>query len=1358
MKKFYLFIFTLFLFTSIAAGQISKTIHCESAGTLRSLLTDDEYNTVTSLTVTGQINKTDFDLFRSMPYRSLVDLDLSTVNVVEFTDSYDDVYAANTIYENAFASSKIVTVILPKSVTHIEESAFKRIPNLQSVTLPTSLLVIGKRAFWQCQSLSEVIMNENLQKIETEAFDGCASLVSITIPQATQTIETKAFTNCMRLTSIEVAAANHYFKSVDGVLLNKSGTILYSYPTGREGAYTFPAELEEIKDYAFVECDDLTGSLNFPVSLKKIGNSSFAGCNKVTGTISLPEGLVEIGEKAFQSAPISGELTIPESLTKMGIGAFSYCKSLTSINFLAALDAIPDYAFRDCSRVKGELQIPEGVKVIGKNAFYGTGVNPIILPNSLSQIDEWAFSGNGLLKNISLPANVRLGERAFGSCYNMEKLIFRGYGSFFSGAFKFCPKIMQIDINSDTPPGGATDAFDGVDKDNCLVSVPTGKLETYKSSYVWKQFSNIIETDNGIDPILEKSYPIQNQKYVSIKSDYIFYFNENVSPKKDASIVDNATSNVVGTIAASDVIISGTNLKFPANGLLENSKSYSILLPQGFVEDAFGHPWPKTDSHSISFTTSPVLSSLSYDFLTDKKENPEWTTIETHDYYGEFRLRGYWDFEIKGIPMRWNKNEFVTTADQKPILEPYCPISCTSGNGDDNLIVDLSQLNDTIISVISQVYENNCEISTSLYSEGSLLSKEIVTGSSGDLLTRGEYSYVNQFSPNIYLKKIDSIIYTSLEGHILKFDLDLIEVPDPVKKTQTITFAELADKTYGDPTFDLVASASSGEAVSFELISGPAVLKGKTVGLPGVGVVTIKATQAGNDEYLPAEPVIRSFTVNKAAQTITFAEITNKTYGDSTFELVASASSGETVSFELISGPASLKASTVGITGAGDVSIKASQAGNENYLAAEAVIRNFTIKKAAQTITFAEITNKTYGDSTFELVASASSGEKVSFELISGPASLKENTVGITGAGDVSLKAIQAGNENYLAAEAVVRNFTIKKAAQTITFEEMKDKAYGDAPFELQATASSGKEIHFELISGPASLSEGKLTITGAGEIRIKANLIGNENYDAAVSITRNLIVTKASQSITFAEIKDKTYGDAPFNLQATASSGEKVHFELISGPTTLSANKLSITGAGNLVVKASQAGNDNYREAEAVTRKITINKADQVIDFESISDYTLGEEPIKLKATSSAGLIVEFEILHGDGEIKDNLLTPQIIGDFSIRAYQTGNDNYNPAEEIRYFTVDQVLGIEDDFQQEIKLYPNPAKDFVNLNLPANETYQVKLLNLNGQMIQSMEAYGNTRLNVRNLKVGMYFITIQTDQSIVSKRFLKVNN
>jgi len=52
----------------------------------------------------------------------------------------------------------------------------------------------------------------------------------------------------------------------------------------------------------------------------------------------------------------------------------------------------------------------------------------------------------------------------------------------------------------------------------------------------------------------------------------------------------------------------------------------------------------------------------------------------------------------------------------------------------------------------------------------------------------------------------------------------------------------------------------------------------------------------------------------------------------------------------------------------------------------------------------------------------------------------------------------------------------------------------------------------------------------------------------------------------------------------------------------------------------------------------------------------------------------------------------------------------------------------------------------------------VKLLNLNGQMIQSMEAYGNTRLNVRNLKVGMYFITIQTDQSVVSKRFLKVNN
>ncbi|MDQ1773083.1 hypothetical protein RAS01_19820, partial [Labilibaculum euxinus] len=118
--------------------------------------------------------------------------------------------------------------------------------------------------------------------------------------------------------------------------------------------------------------------------------------------------------------------------------------------------------------------------------------------------------------------------------------------------------------------------------------------------------------------------------------------------------------------------------------------------------------------------------------------------------------------------------------------------------------------------------------------------------------------------------------------------------------------SELTDKTFGDPAFELVASASSGLEVSFELVSGPATLSGKELTLTATGTVVVKAVQAGNENYEAAEAVSRTFTVagSKENQTITFVALADKTFGDPAFELVASASSGLEVSFELVSGPA----------------------------------------------------------------------------------------------------------------------------------------------------------------------------------------------------------------------------------------------------------------------------------------------------------------------------------------------------------------------------------------------------------------------------------------------------------------------
>ncbi len=80
-------------------------------------------------------------------------------------------------------------------------------------------------------------------------------------------------------------------------------------------------------------------------------------------------------------------------------------------------------------------------------------------------------------------------------------------------------------------------------------------------------------------------------------------------------------------------------------------------------------------------------------------------------------------------------------------------------------------------------------------------------------------------------------------------------------------------------------------------------------------------------------------------------------------------------------------------------------------------------------------------------------------------------------------------------------------------------------------------------------------------------------------------ISTGTAQTITFPTIGTHSWGEPEFPLTATASSGLPITYTLVSGPASLSGNMLTVTGAGTVVVQASQNGNSVYGEATPVTR-----------------------------------------------------------------------------------------------------------------------------------------------------------------------------
>jgi hypothetical protein len=161
--------------------------------------------------------------------------------------------------------------------------------------------------------------------------------------------------------------------------------------------------------------------------------------------------------------------------------------------------------------------------------------------------------------------------------------------------------------------------------------------------------------------------------------------------------------------------------------------------------------------------------------------------------------------------------------------------------------------------------------------------------------------------------------------------------------------------------------------------------------------------------------------------------------------------------------------------------------------------------------------------------------------------------------------------------------FDITKTNQTITFGALGGKQYGDQPFTVSATASSGLPVTFTA-SGSCKVASRTVTITAAGRCTVTANQTGDAAFNPAPALPQPFTILKANQTISFGALSNKRFGDPPFSISATASSGLPVTFSA-SGSCTLVGTTVTLTSMGRCSIKASQAGNGNYNAAPDVVQ-----------------------------------------------------------------------------------------------------------------------------------------------------------------------------
>lgn len=401
---------------------------------------------------------------------------------------------------------------------------------------------------------------------------------------------------------------------------------------------------------------------------------------------------------------------------------------------------------------------------------------------------------------------------------------------------------------------------------------------------------------------------------------------------------------------------------------------------------------------------------------------------------------------------------------------------------------------------------------------------------------------------------------------------------------QTITFPAPGTKTYGDPDFDLSATASSGLIVSFAS-DNPAVatISGATVHITGAGTAVITASQAGNNLYYSAIDVTTTLTVNKADQTITFPVLVPRTYGDPDYNVPASASSSLNITFTSDNtNVVTITGGIIHIVNAGSAIITASQPGDQNYNPAPDVIQALTINKASQVITFPAIAPVVYGIASFNAGASSTSGLAVSYSSDNtSVAEVINGKINIRSAGSSNITASQAGNNNFSPAEDKLINVTVTKAHLTITADN-KSKPYLSANPALTFTCTGlvyGETV--AVLDSPTLVSTVGSADSPAGDYVITISG-GNDNCYDITYVTGIMTITMIPQTITFTSYPDKLLVTETFELVAVVTSGLPVSFES-KDPEVARVTGSVLTGIsrGNANIRAWQQGNENYYAAE---------------------------------------------------------------------------------------------------------------------------------------------------------------------------------
>ena len=300
-------------------------------------------------------------------------------------------------------------------------TSFRQNNEITEVEIESGITEISSEAFYRCANLQSVKMSNDVQKIGTGAFRECPKLESINLSEKLTVINSSVFNGDVKLEEVAL-----------------------------------PDEITSIEDSAFYNCRNLK-SIIIPNTTKSIANYAFAECTALKKVV-IPKTVTSISECSFSNigavtaGPIGGDYDYQYGWTK----------------------TVPSYAFSRMTNLK-KLTVGGGVRTLNSNAcYYDTGLQEVVLEDSVEDIEDSAFRHTINLRSIKLGSKVEyIGNYAFYEASKLNNVVIPDTTTTIgASAFQNCSELSDISFGTGLKQIGNYAFYDDGNLNN--IEIPEG--------------------------------------------------------------------------------------------------------------------------------------------------------------------------------------------------------------------------------------------------------------------------------------------------------------------------------------------------------------------------------------------------------------------------------------------------------------------------------------------------------------------------------------------------------------------------------------------------------------------------------------------------------------------------------------------------------------------------------------------------------------------------------------------------------------------------------------------------------------------------------------------------------------------